>query len=445
MSQPAPVSTFHPSTRLYRMILLLFVSLLTLGSYFAYDSIGAIENFLIADPTLHMTTAQVGSLYSAYSLAAIFIVFFGGVITDRLGTRKASLLFSSLVTVGALIVALAHSSWMIFAGRLVFGAGSESLVVAQLAILSKWFKGKELALSFGVSLTICRVGTLFSFNTEALIANYFGHYRYALWAAFLLCAFSWVCNLVSNAMDKRGETALGMKEEGAGDKIVLGDIKAFHASYWYVTLLCVTFYSAIFPFTALSTNFIATKWGVPDVQAGTGGFFSQVFFNLFHMFTTAPGITSIPIFASMVFAPFAGKLVDKIGKRASLMILGSVLLIVSHLTLGLSQADPRLSMVLLGCAFVLVPAAMWPSIPLLVPKDKVGTAFGLTTMIQNIGLATFPYLNGLLAHQGGGAVDYTRSEVMFSGLGVAGLVFAFLLLKADRTNQHVLESPEVKH
>ena len=443
--ETAAVSTFHPSTRLYRMILLLFVSLLTLGSYFAYDSIGAIENFLIADPILHMTTAQVGSLYSAYSIAAIFIVLLGGIITDRLGTRKASLLFSSLVTVGALVVALAHTSWMIFAGRLIFGAGSESLVVAQLAILSKWFKGKELALSFGVSLTICRVGTLFSFNSEALIANFFGSYRYALWAAFLLCAVSWACNLVSNAMDKHGERALGMKEEGAGDKIVLGDIKAFKASYWYVTLLCVTFYSAIFPFTALSTNFIATKWGIPDVQPGTGGFLYQALFNLFHMFTTAPGITSIPIFASMIFAPFAGKLVDKIGKRASLMILGSLLLIVSHLTLGLSHADPRISMVLLGSAFVLVPAAMWPSIPLLVAKDKVGTAFGLTTMIQNIGLATFPYLNGLLAHQKDGAVDYTASQVMFAALGIAGLVFAFLLLRSDARSGNVLEAPEVKH
>lgn len=173
---------FHPATRAYRFTLLFFVSMLTFGSYFAYDSIGAIANILIQ--ALGLSQETVGSLYSAYSIAAISIVFFGGVITDRLGTRRASLLFSLLVVLGALMVALAQSSWMLFAGRLVFGAGSESLVVCQLAILSKWFKGRELALSFGVALTISRLGTLFSFNTEALIASYFGNFRSALWAAF---------------------------------------------------------------------------------------------------------------------------------------------------------------------------------------------------------------------------------------------------------------------
>jgi len=413
--------------------------MLTFGSYFAYDSIGAIENILIE--SLGITTSTVGSLYSAYSIAAIAIVFFGGVITDRLGTRRASLLFSFLVSLGALVVAVAQSSWMLFAGRLIFGAGSESLVVAQLAIMSKWFKGKELALSFGVALTISRMGTLFSFNTEALIANYFGNFRYALWAAFLPCIVSLLCNVIANSLDRRGEKVLGAHQAGAGDRIIFSDIRVFPASYWYVTMLCVTFYSAIFPFTALSTNLIATKWGIPDIHPGEGSFFYQVFFNLFHMLTTAPGITSIPIFASMIFAPFAGRMVDRIGKRASLMILGSILLIISHLILGLTHMDPRPPMLLLGAAFVLVPAAMWPSIPLLVAKEKVGTAFGLTTMIQNIGLALFPYLNGLLAHR---TSSYTSSQLMFAGLGLAGLAFAFLLRRADAKKGSVLEKPEEK-
>ena len=123
------------------------------------------------------------------------------------------------------------------------------------------------------------------------------------------------------------------------------------------------------------------------------------------------------------------------------MILGSAMLVVSHLALGLTHIDPRIPMVVLGAAFVLVPAAMWPSIPLLVSKDKVGTAFGLTTMIQNIGLALFPYLNGLLAH---GTNSYTSSQVMFATLGVAGLAFAFLLKRADTAKGHILERPEVK-
>lgn len=430
--------TFHPSKAKYRFTLLVFAALLTFGSYFAYDSIGAIENVLI--PALGLGSGAIGGLYSAYSLAAIVIVFFGGVLTDKLGVRRASLLFSGLVVLGALIVALAKSGPMLFAGRLVFGAGSESLVVAQMAFMSKWFKGKELALAFGISLTVSRLGTLFSFNTEAMIAQYFGHYRYALWAALLLCLVSLASNLAANLMDARGERILKIPPVGS-DKIVLADIKAFKPSYWYVTLLCVTFYSAIFPFTALSTHLFATKWGIPDVSVSSGGFLSQVFSNYLHMFSTAPGITGIVIFASMIFAPFAGRLVDKVGRRATLMIIGSLILIPSHLVIGLTRLYPVIPMITLGAAFVLVPAAMWPTIPLIVPKDKVGTAFGLTTMIQNIGLAAFPFLNGKLRDLTG---DYTASAVMFAGLGAAGLVFALLLKRADRREGGTLERPQAQ-
>lgn len=430
-------STFYPSKRLYRFTMLLFISLIIFGSYFAYDSIGAIENILIKE--LNMEQGTIGSLYTAYSMAAIFIVFFGGMLIDKLGTRKASLLFSGLVCLGALVVAMANSTWELFVGRLIFGAGSESLIVAQSTILAKWFKGAELALSFGIALTISRIGTLFSFNTEALISNYFGNYKYALWAAFFLCIASLLSNLVYNAMDKHGEHVLHREHEAAAsDKIVLADIKLFSSSYWYIVLLCVTFYSAIFPFTALSTNMFLDKWGIPDIQAGTGGFFYQICANFLNMFSTAPGITSIIIFASMCFAPFAGRLVDKIGRRASLMIVGSIIMIPCYLVLGFTHANPVFPMIALGAAFVLVPAAMWPSIPLIVPKEKVGTAFGFMTMIQNIGLAAFPYLNGKLREV---THSYTSSMVMFACLGGCGLIFAILLKRATKKAGNVLERP----
>ena len=139
-----------------------------------------------------------------------------------------------------------------------------------------------------------------------------------------------------------------------------------------MTLLCVTFYSAIFPFTALSTHLFSTKWGIPDVSPSAGSFLSQTFYNFFHMFGTAPGITGIVIFASMVFAPFAGRLVDKVGRRATLMIIGSLILIPSHLVMGLTRLSGLFPMIALGIAFVLVPAAMWPTIPLLVPRRRSG-------------------------------------------------------------------------
>jgi len=430
---------FHPATLRYRFSILLFICLLTFGSYFAYDSIGALAPTLIKN--LNLGRETIGSLYSAYSLAAIFIVFFGGMLIDRLGPRKASLLFSALVTLGAVIVALANSTLMLFVGRFVFGAGSESLVVAQAAIIARWFKGKELALAFGISLTISRLGTLFSFNTEQLIASYFGNYRYALWAAALLCGFSLLCNLVYNGMDRHGERELDLPRPGAGDKIVFGDIAKFGASYWYVLLLCVTFYSAIFPFTALSTDMFATKWKIPVEANGSGSFLAQVFSSFFHMFSTAGGITSIIIFASMVCAPFAGGLVDRVGKRASMMVIGSLLLIPAHLVMGLTHWNPIPSMVVLGAAFVLVPAALWPSVPMVVEETRVGTAFGLITAVQNVGLMTFPKASGYLIDT---TKDYAATQVMFATLGVAGLVFAFLLLRADRRAGGVLERPHVR-
>ena len=424
----------NPAHRPYRFIVLFFVSVLTFGSYFAYDSVGAIAPMLI--DALGIGRESIGQMYTLYSVAAILSVFIGGLLIDRFGTRKASLLFSALVTLGALIVAVAPNLLVLYAGRFIFGWGSESLVVAQSAIFARWFKGRELALSFGIGLTISRLGTLFSFNTEALIAEHFNDYRYALWAAVGFCLLSLLSNLVYNMMDRRGERVLGLKEEGGGDKIVFGDIKKFTPSYWYVTLLCVTFYSAIFPFTALSTDLFNTKWGLPMTAPTEGGFLYQAFYNILHMFTTAGGTTTIIIFASMVFAPVFGQVVDKFGKRAGMMVLGSILMVPSFLLLGFTMVAPAFPMIILGTAFVLVPAAMWPSIPLLVEKNRVGTAFGLTTTIQNIGLAFFPWLNGYLRDT---TASYTASMVMFSSLGIAGLIFAIALKRADARAGFILE------
>ena len=424
----------NPANRPYRFIVLIFVSVLTFGSYFAYDSVGAIAPMLI--DALGIGRESIGQMYTLYSVAAILSVFIGGLLIDRFGTRKASLLFSALVTLGALIVALAPNLLVLYAGRFIFGWGSESLVVAQSAIFARWFKGRELALSFGIGLTISRLGTLFSFNTEALIAEHFNDYRYALWAAVGFCLLSLLSNLVYNMMDRRGERVLELKEEGGGDKIVFGDIKKFTPSYWYVTLLCVTFYSAIFPFTALSTDLFNTKWGLPMTAPTEGGFLYQAFYNILHMFTTAGGTTTIIIFASMVFAPVFGQVVDKFGKRAAMMVLGSILMVPSFLLLGFTMVAPAFPMIILGTAFVLVPAAMWPSIPLLVEKNRVGTAFGLTTTIQNIGLAFFPWLNGYLRDT---TASYTASMVMFSFLGIAGLIFAIALKRADARAGFILE------
>jgi MFS family permease len=426
-SMPEPRSgAFHPAGKPYRFTVLAFAALMAFGSYFAYDSVGAIETTLIQ--VFRTNRAAIGTMYSMYSLAAVFAVLAGGLLIDRVGVRRASLIFSSLVVAGAAIVAGAPSLPVMYLGRVLFGIGSESMIVAQSAITARWFTGKELAMAFGITLTVSRLGTLFSFNTEELLASRFG-FRGALWIAAGLCVLSLIANWIYTLMDRHAEPVIDLPKAGSGDQIAWSEAGKFHASYWFAVGICVTFYSAIFPFTALSTDFFHDKWRMPMASAEGLGFFAGVFYNLTHMFSTAQGTTSIIIAASMVLAPFAGNLVDRVGRRASLMILGSLLMIPAHLALGLTSVPPAAAMIVLGAAFVLVPACIWPTVPLIVEERRVGTAFGLMTAVQNVGLLTFPYVNGALRDATHG---YTASQVMFAGLGFAGLVFSVLLRRSDR-------------
>ncbi len=427
---------FHPSTRLFRFTILIFVSLLSYGTYFAYDGLSAIAPILIK--SFDVSRAAFGATKTIYSVAAILCLLIGGILIDRIGTRKSSLLFSSFIVIGAVIIALSPNIWVLYIGMFFFGAGSETLIVAQSSIVARWFKGKELAMAFGIVLTVSRLGSLFSYNTEALITDYFGHYTYALWAGVIFCVLSLLCNLVYCLLDKQGEHVLYLKEGKVEEKIVFSDIAKFNPSFWYITFLCLAFYGAIFPFQHLAVDFFHDKWNLPMEAGGEGGFFYQIFSNIISMFSTAPGLAGVIVFASMVFAPFAGRLVDKIGKRTTLMIFGSLMMIPAHLLLGITYINPVICMIILGAAFVLVPAAMWPSIPLIVSKKRVGTAFGLMTMLQNIGLGLFPWINGKLRDIFG---NYTASQIMFASLGLFGLIFAMLLKKADTRNNNILEKP----
>ncbi len=435
MDASAGLKWTHPSRRFYRFGILVIVSFFLYGSYFAYDSVGAIEDYLME----HMKIGQsdIGSMYSLYSWGAIVTLFFAGWLIDRIGTRKSSMLFAGVVTLGAVIVARAADMRAVHIGRFIFGAGSEALIVAQSAILARWFRGKELAFAFGASLTIMRLATMFSFNTEALIAERMGPAA-ALWVAAGLCVLSTGACALYALLDRRAEPLLGLSEAAAGDRIDMGAIFRFKVSYWHLTLLCLFFYSAIFPFTSLSTNFFHEKFGLPLAVDAEGGFITAAFANFRHMFSTAPGTTSIVTFMSLLFAPLAGILVDRFGKRAAIMVLGSLLMIPVYLLLGFTGLAPRFPMLLLGVSFVLVPAALWPAVPLIVEKGRLGTAYGFMTLVQNFGLMLFPWLNGRLREATG---TYGASMLMFSCLGAAALAFALMLLRNDRRGDAVLERP----
>lgn len=409
---------FYPATTLYRFTVLVFVSLMLVGNYFAYDSIGALAPLLIKE--LGIDREQIGMLYSFYSWPNLLMLPIAGFLIDRFGTRKTSLVFSGLIVSGATLVAAAPMFSLMVVGRGIFGVGAESLIVCQSAILAKWFKGKELALAFGLSLTFMRLGTLFSFNTEAWIAENFGGWQVALWAAALLCVLSLLCNATYVFLERRARGRVRLSEAPAGDKIVLSDVKKFGPSLWFITLLCVTFYSAIFPFTAFSTDLFVDKWSYSVVTAGR--------------------ITSIVIFASMILSPILGRVVDKVGRRGTMMIYGTLLLIPCHLSMGLTEINPVAPMMFLGFAFSLVPAALWPAVPLIVEEKTVGTAFGLITWVQNLGLAAFPWLIGALRDA---TQTYTAGMVVFASLGLFGFIFGILLKRADGRAGGGLERPEL--
>ena len=215
---------FHPSRRPYRFVVLLVVTFMLYGSYFAYDSIGAIEDYLME--SMGIGQSDIGLMYSLYSWGAIFTLLAAGWLIDRIGTRRSSMLFSGVLTLGAVIVAAAPGTLTIHAGRFVFGAGSEALIVSQSAILARWFRGKELAFAFGAGLTMARLGTLFSFNTETLIAEILGPAG-ALWVAAGLCGVSAVANAVYVLMDRHAEPVLHLREEGVTERIDWGQIFRF--------------------------------------------------------------------------------------------------------------------------------------------------------------------------------------------------------------------------
>jgi MFS family permease len=181
----------------------------------------------------------------------------------------------------------------------------------------------------------------------------------------------------------------------------------------------MTFYSAIFPFTNHAPRFLQTKFGL---SAAMGGQY-----------------TSYIMAASMIFTPLLGLLVDKIGHRGKIMIIGSLLLVPAHLLLGLTFLHPVFSFIILGISFSLVPAALWPAVPILVKEKFLGTAFGLIAWIQMIGLFVFPWLAGKIVDLSGD--DYTNMELMFASLGFFGVLFSILLIRANKKQNLGLELP----
>ena len=452
---------------IYRWLILFFVSVAMFGNYYVYDSISPLADLLVKQ--LHFSDANIGTLNAIYSVPNIIMVLIGGIIIDRLGTRKSTLLFSLLCMSGAFITSSSSQFTIMVIGRLIFGLGAESLIVAITTVIANWFKGKELSFAFGLNLTVARLGSFAALNSPTWARAYYESWQGPLFISVITAIVSVIAVIVYVLLDYQSSKGSLIKDQKSQDKIDLFAALKFNFSFWLITLLCVTFYSGIFPFQTFAVKFFIQKhfMSIPENFARSmGGFLS-----------------SLLTLSAMILTPLFGLLADKIGKRALLMMIGSILLMPVYLILNYVIVNPTIPpellaaasttgsesvslgsaiqsnlvyfmnmvkilftyfpnlvipMMIMGISFSLIPAIMWPSVAYIVEESRLGTAYGLMTMVQNIGLAGFNFVIGWANDLSG---NYTAGMLIFSTLGIFGLIFAWLLRRRETgIHGHGLES-----
>jgi MFS family permease len=412
-----------PST-FYRWAVLVFVSLAMFGNYYVYDCIEPITDLL--SKQLGFSNSNIGLLQAIYSFPNILMVLVGGYLVDRIGARKAIFLFGSTCLLGAAVTALSGHLALMASGRLIFGVGAESLIVAVTTAIAKWFRGKELSFAFGVNLTIARAGTLLAQRSPTWTKSAFMpewiRLAYTNWRTPLLISvgvatFCVIGALIYWGMEAYADRNFELAEAGPTDKVVFSDLFNFGLSFWLIVALCVVFYSAIFPFETFAYKFFLDTHGTPLEDGGR--------------------LVGRLTYFTMIGTPILGILVDKIGKRALLMMFGSLLLVPVYLMMAYSHSPSALNlpMAMMGVAFSLIPAVIWPSVAYIVGQNKLGTAYGLMTMIQNIGLTLFNLLIGWANDHSQASAEnpagYHLGMWIFSVLGLLGLLFALLLRRRE--------------
>ncbi|MEW6457322.1 MAG: MFS transporter [Acidobacteriota bacterium] len=393
------------------------------GNYYIYDSISPLADVLKRQ--LGFSDANIGLLNAIYSIPNVFMVLIGGFIIDRIGTRKAAFIFGTLCLAGAFVTASTGTLEVMAAGRLIFGLGAESLIVAVTTAIAKWFRGKELSFAFGVNLTIARLGSFAALNSPTWARSFYTNWRFPLLISVALGILCVVGAILYWILESRAERVYTLGKSGPTEKVVFKDVLYFSKSYWYIVALCITFYSAIFPFQTFAVKFFMEAH---ETTREFGGFLSSM----------------LTLFA-MIFTPFFGLVVDRVGKRSLFMMFGSFLIIPVYLTMTYTQLSLYVPMAMMGIAFSLIPAVMWPSVAYIINQAKLGTAYGLMTMIQNIGLAGFNLLIGWANDFSGASVQnpggYALGMWIFSSLGFIGFLFAYLLRRRETSpHGHGLET-----
>lgn len=447
--------------------LLLIASTMFFG-YFFIDVVAPLQTMLETD--YKWSPEVFGMLGGSEFFLNVFAGFLilSGIILDKMGIRFTLITAATTMVIGAalkfyaltpgfadtafagflnsFITWVPASAKLAFVGFAIFGVGIEMAGITVSKTIVKWFKGKELALAMGLEMAIARLGVFAVFRLTPIFAENGGPSNSVFWGLLFLCIgflTFFIYTFMDTKLDKQiGANALGEEPEEAFRISDLGKIIR-NPGFLAISGLCVLFYAAIFPFQKFATDMLASKLDL-DIK------------------TAAAYFSYFPI-GAMILTPFMGAFLDFRGKGASMMLYGAILLTVSHLIFALVPADifsvpiALATIVILGTAFSLVPAAMWPSVPKIVEDRYLGSAYGLIFYIQNIGLLLVPILIGWAVTQSnpgvadqiaagveGAKYDYTVPELIFACFGVAAIGLSFVLKAVDKKQGYGLELPNKK-
>lgn len=430
--------------------------LIALAMFFAYmfvDVMSPLQSLI--ESNLKGWDSSVFGTYAAseYILNVCGFLILAGIILDKCGVRFTGILSTSLMVVGAVIkyigisdwfqatamcdwlnswwVALPGSAKMASFGFMVFGCGCEMAGITVSKAIAKWFKGKEMALAMGLEMAIARLGVFAVFSISPKIANYFDN---SVVAPIAFCTVLLIIGLINfivfSVMDAKLDKQLGdSNPDEPTEEFKVNDLGRIFSSkmFWIVALLCVLYYSAIFPFQRYATNYLQVTLNINNETAA----------DLFRWF---------PILA-MILTPVLGSFLDHKGKGATMLMLGSLIMIACHLSFAFllpiypNEWFALLIIVVLGVSFSLVPAALWPSVPKIIDPVILGSAYSLIFWIQNIGLCFVPLIIGMTLKATGG---YLVPMLIFSSLGVLALILSFALKAFDKKKGFGLEEPNIK-
>jgi len=436
-----------------------------LTGYFLTDVMAPLKGLL--EGKLTWDSSDFGFFNSAYGWFNVFLLMLiiGGIILDKMGVRFTGLMAATVIVAGTALKywavsthsldgVLWHVGWfdvkaqvfMASLGFAIFAVGVEVAGITVSKIIVKWFKGKEMALAMGLEMATARLGTAAALATSVPIAKALGvtDLSRPILLALILLVIGLLSFIVYIFMDKKldASEAEAKRLEPEEESFKLSDILNIitNKGWWYIAILCVLFYSSVFPFLKYASDLMVNKFGISESWAGS--------------------IPAMLPFGTILLTPLFGNLYDRKGKGASIMILGSILLIFVHAMFSIPFLDMKfLAIVLiliLGVSFSLVPSAMWPSVPKIIPERQLGTAYALIFWVQNWGLMGVPYLIGIVLEKycitgqvmregvSVNTYDYTLPMLIFTGFGVLAFVFALLLKAEDKKKGYGLQLPNIQ-